>query len=127
MTRTSNFRALVLLGLAVIVGGCGGFTAEVVGKEPFAPPAVYAEWWVSTEDCANRAASLGRVEWYLAASVTGDHQVARGRWSPPHEIIIVRGYEMDELTVRHEMLHDLLGGDRKHVSPQWLSCDLIPD
>ena len=56
----------------------------------------------------------------------GTRFVARGVWTPPHQITLVRGYEDNEITVRHEMLHDLLEGDSEHRSPLWTECDLIP-
>ncbi len=51
--------------------------------------------------------------------------VARGRWSEPHEVIVVRGYEDHEKTVRHEMLYDLLAGDPTHADEIWSACDLL--
>jgi hypothetical protein len=120
-------RALLSISAGLLLGGCGplGFETQVTDKEPFSPPPVYATWWASTEACAGRTGRFELITWYLASSITGDRAVARGRWSPPHEIVIVRGFEDDERTVRHEMLHDLLRGDAEHRSPEWSACGLL--
>lgn len=113
--------------LALALSGCGGgYVAEIGGREPYEPPPVYAAWWTETERCSGRAGSFAALEWYLADWITGDTKVARGRWSAPHDIVIVRGYEADEAVVRHEMLHDLLRGDPGHASAEWTRCALLP-
>jgi hypothetical protein len=113
--------------LASVATGCGssGFEAKITNKEPFTPPAVYASWWTATESCSDRTGRLNAITWYLAGGISGDGAVARGRWSEPHEIVIVKGYEADPKTVRHEMLHDLLGGDRSHSAAAWAECNLL--
>ena len=121
-------RALLLSTLlgSLAAGSCGAYTVSFENKDPFAPLPVYEEWWAATETCSGRSGDLLAIDWYTAASITSDNLIARGLWSPPHEIVIVRGYEEDELTVRHEMLHDLLGGDSEHESALWEVCELIP-
>ena len=104
-----------------------GFQAEIQNRAPFDPPVTYAAWWTATETCARASGQLDRIEWYLATSIVVDGALAFGAWTPPHEIVIVSGYETDETIVRHEMLHDLLEGDSEHRSGAWARCDLIPD
>ncbi len=113
--------------IVLILAGCGslGFEAEIKDKEPFPPPDVFAIWWRATEACSGQTSSLNAITWYLASGISGDGAVARGRWSAPHEIVIVKGYEADPKTVRHEMLHDLLGGDRSHSAAAWVECSLL--
>jgi hypothetical protein len=124
---TSRIAFLVLLGTVVgVAGGCQAYSLSVTNKEPFQPLPIYGEWWAATEVCSGRTGDLTRIEWFTATSITGDAVVARGVWTPPHQIILVRGYEESELTVRHEMLHDLLEGDSDHTSTTWTTCDLIP-
>lgn len=117
-------------GLAsVVFVACGdlGFTSEVTGRRPFQPPPIYRDWWAATEACAERRAPFERITWFLADGIAGDGLVARARWSAPHEIIVVIGYETDQRVVRHEMLHDLLSGDRTHDRPEWDRCGLRLD
>ena len=112
--------------MATAVGACldPSFTASVFGRRPFPAPATYQTWWASTERCSGLRGSFGRVSWYLADGIQGDGAVAKARWSPPHDIIIVAGYEGDDFIVRHEMLHDLLGGDPAHDNERWDMCSL---
>ena len=104
-----------------------GFEAEITNRQPFDPPAIYGTWWTATESCSRESGRLDRIEWYLATSIVSDGVLAFGAWTPPHEILIVSGYEDNEVIVRHEMLHDLLDGDSEHRSSAWAICDLIPD
>jgi len=120
--KISTLTALLLATLS----GCGGYTTTVKDKQPFDPLPVYAEWWVQTEACSARSGDFSRISWYTASTIVGDGAIGRGSWSAPHDIIIVRGFEDDPLTVQHEMLHDLLNGDSKHESRLWTTCDLIP-
>ena len=115
--------------LVPMVAACGdiGFTAAVTGRQAFSPPPVYRAWWAATETCSGRSGAFDRVVWYTASGITGGTSVGRARWSEPHEIVIVRGYEADEIVVRHEMLHDLLNGDRKHTRAEWDACQLRVD
>jgi hypothetical protein len=119
-------RSSFALLAAAALTACGdlGFVSSVTGRRAFNPPTVYREWWAAIESCSGRQAPLDRIRWYLADAVSGDGLVARARWSAPHDIIIVAGYENDSTLVRHEMLHDLLDGDRQHRRLEWDRCAL---
>lgn len=67
---------------------------------------------------------LAAIEWILTRAIQVDGVIAFGLWSPPHQIFVVRGFQDNEFTVRHEMLHDLLRGDPDHASPAWETCGL---
>ena len=118
-----------VLFVTIIVTSCGdiGFTAAVIDRQPFSAPEVYRDWWRATETCSARRGNYDRIVWYTASGIAGGTAVGRARWTSPHDIIIVRGYENDEKVVRHEMLHDLLGGDRGHQRPEWDACQLHVD
>lgn len=111
-----------------MLGGCTdlGFTAKVTNREPFMPLPAYEAWWSANELCSSRTGDLTRVQWFLATSIVSNGALAFGAWTAPHQIVLVRGFEEDEVVVRHEMLHDLLDGDPDHRSPLWATCDLIP-
>ena len=102
---------LLASGLVFATAACGplGFEAEVFDKEPFTAPPLYEAWWSRTEACSRLSGTLSAITWHLASGIIGDGKVARGRWSPPHEIIIVRGYEDDEPTVRQVRKAEDLG------------------
>lgn len=123
-------KRIVLLGTLVAshLVGCDlftGYDARIQGLAPFSPPEDYAAWWEATETCSELAGDFEALEWFLATWITQDGSIAYGAWRPPHRIVIVRGYEDDELIVRHEMLHDLLSGDPDHSSPLWAGCGLV--
>lgn len=118
MRRSIPLVAITLLAACSSLG----FEAEVTNKTPFTPPAEYADWWAETEACSGLDGDMDRVAWYTATSITGDGKIASGRWSPPHDVVLVLGYEDDGMIVRHEMLHDLLGGDPDHTASAWEAC-----
>ena len=65
-----------------------------------------------------------------SAYVSPKARYAVGRWSQPHRIYVLEGYELDEPTVKHEMLHDLLSyiGDYTHDdSLAFRVCDLTDE
>jgi hypothetical protein len=119
-------RAIPLL-VAFLAAGCEGYSVSVTNKEPLEPLPIYEAWWGATEACSGMEGDLHAITWFTALTIRGNDITARGLWTPPHQIILVIGYEDDEITVRHEMLHDLLGGDGDHESPLWERCSLIPD
>jgi hypothetical protein len=116
-------RAIVLAS-AFVASGCEGYSVTVTNKEPLVPLPVYESWWAATEGCSGRTGDLHAIRWFTALTIQGNDVVARGLWTPPHQIVLVQGYEDHENTVRHEMLHDLLGGDSDHASPLWEVCGL---
>jgi hypothetical protein len=85
------------------------------GAVPMAAPAVYAEWFQRTEECAGLEGRLQRIEWYVVPGVEAFETEAGpkvGMWTRQggREWIVVAGnYEGHEMVVRHEMLHSLLG------------------
>lgn len=111
--------------VALIAAGCSGDITTVTDKTPMEPLPVYAEWWSATETCSQRSADMSRISWFTASSIQSRESLGWGLWREPHEIVILRGFEEDEKTVRHEMLHDLLNGDPAHEDDSWAACDLI--
>ena len=90
-------------GLLLALSGCG-FDPE--GDVPLEPPAVYREWWAKTQACSG---------------LTGDFD--RIRWSD-HHIFLASEWSMDEMVVRHEMLHDLIGRPGHPTPPFGRGCPL---
>lgn len=121
-------RILVVVASALFLGACGlldDFTFQVTNKQPLAPLETFAAWWSATEECSGRRGDLAKVRWYSASGITYNGVFARGVWLPPHDIVLISGYEEEEEIVRHEMLHDLLEGDSDHTSVHWTRCGLI--
>jgi len=114
----------MLIGVTLCVSCGDSFTATIEDRRTFAPLPAYADWWELTEECSGHTGALPRIDWYLASSIVADGKLARARWSPPHDIVVVQGNETEERLIRHEMLHDLLGGDPGHEGEVWDVCDL---
>ena len=121
-----GFRHLLVAWATVCAcGACDPYLLSIEGKQLSKPLAIYAEWWVATEQCSRMTGQMERITWFTADDISTGDVLGRGLWRPPHEIVIARGYEEDETIVRHEMLHDLLGGDPEHSEPSWRSCNLL--
>lgn len=118
-------KSVGMVCVVATLAGCKGFATEIVNRQPLSPLPAYEEWWAATESCSGRTGELGMISWFTAVGITSDEVLAFGLWRPPHEIVIVKGYEDNETIVRHEMLHDLLDGDSDHTSVYWESCKLI--
>lgn len=109
-----------------LVAACdlGEVPTEIDGRLPYAALPEYAGWWDATEACSGIEGELSAIEWILTRRIQVGGTMAFGLWRPPHEIVIVQGFQDNEFTVRHEMLHDLLRGDPDHGSSAWATCEL---
>lgn len=109
--------AIALLWLA----GCGGGPLIPEGAVAFDPPANYADHWARAMRESGIERDVSRVRWFLVPGglfATRDaREQASGRWIPDGRIYLAEGWENDELTVLHEMLHELLRGDPNHEHP----------
>ena len=129
-------RTLIALAGAAVLG-CEVPTSPE-GAVPLSRPAVYAEWWQDVEQCAGVTGDMDRINWYVVPCAEGEtgfrcdvtaDGVCAGEWRAPHVIelagpnrIFPEGYADDEWTVKHEMLHDLLG--RPDHPPAFKNCHL---
>lgn len=110
--------------LLVMTSGCG-FDPE--GDRPFEPPPVYREWWAKTEACSGRTGDFDRVNWVIIEghSFSCSSGQCAGHWSTlNHQIFLASEWTMDEMVVRHEMLHDLLGRPGHPDPPFGSGCPL---
>ncbi len=121
-----GLRRLRRPALVLLLAACGDpiIEARIENRRPFDPLPPYADLHEAVEACSGRTGPFGRIRWFLASSIVADGRVARARWSPPHDIVIVAGYETNDRTVSHEMLHDLLDGDPDHRDTAWDDCSL---
>ncbi len=87
------------------------------GAVSFTAPAEYRTWWASTEACSGLTGDFNRIGWYSvpgAGTMETDIGKKVGLWAHQHgqsTITIAGDYMDNELVIRHEMLHDLLGRD----------------
>ena len=124
-----------IIGLAIVAAlGCTESFAPPPGTYGFRPPEAYRAAWDSVEACSGLRGDMGRVRWYAVPGQTFfvGETLTSGAWHPPHNIYLsewaatadtVRDYH----TVRHEMLHDLLGGGGEGMAhPQvFWTCGLM--
>jgi hypothetical protein len=115
--------AVWILSIGPVVGAIIGLAAcdgaGVVGpplppdSEEFSPPVVYSTWWNMMQACSGLTGSLGAVTWYNTSEVLDDAKtgdLVLGYWSPAgNTIVLTTASVLDGGTVRHEMLHALLG------------------
>lgn len=116
-------RLFQAVGLLVALTGCG-FDPE--GDVPLDPPPVYREWWAKTEACSGRTGNFDRISWsviegYSFPCSSGE---CAGHWRTNHHIFLAGDWVMDEMVVRHEMLHDLLGRPGHPDPPFGVGCPL---
>ena len=95
-------------GLLAALTGCG---FDPVGDVPLDPPPIYREWFAKTEACSGRMGSFDRLRWSVIEghSFSCSSGECAGHWRTNHHIFLAGDWVMDEMVVRHEMLHDLLG------------------
>ena len=116
-------RLFLAAGLLVTLSGCG---FDPVGDVPLQPPAVYQEWWAKTQACSGRTGNFSRISWstiegYSFPCSSGE---CAGHWRTNHHIFLAGDWIMDEMVVRHEMLHDLIGRPGHPDPPFGVGCPL---
>ena len=91
----------------VLLAACGFDPGD---DSPMSPPAVYREWWAKTEACSGLRGNFDRVKWSVVPGHSFPCSSGRcaGHWEPDHEVFLAEEWVMNEMVVRHEMLHDLL-------------------
>jgi hypothetical protein len=99
----------LLLGFSVSSCGADAVAPEV--HQRFDPPAEYRAWFQSTESCSGLGGDFGRLEFFR---VPGDEfpcpsGMCVARWTDDHHIYVAEPFVENEMVVRHEMLHDLIG------------------
>lgn len=101
------FRLLSSAIVLIVLTACGFDPGD---DSPMTPPSVYREWWAKTEACSGLRGNFDRVKWSVVAGHSFPCASGRcaGHWEPGHEVFIAEQWLMNEMVVRHEMLHDLL-------------------
>ncbi len=102
-------RPLAMAGVVAALIGCSSF--EPTGDSPMQAPAVYRAWFAKTEACSGLTGDFSRIQWYSVEGSSFDCPGGQcvGRWNSDHKIFISSAYTDNEMVVRHEMLHDLIG------------------
>jgi hypothetical protein len=121
MTRRDRLRTVLVA--AILLGGCG---FDVEGDQPFDPPAIYRSWWAKTEACSGLSGDYDRVRWEVVPGTGFECSSGQcaGHWQSDHRIWIAGEYLENEMVVRHEMLHDLIGHSGHPNPPFGQGCPL---
>lgn len=89
-------------------------TALPAGAIALAAPAIYLEWYQSTEGCSGLTGEFSTVKFYVVPGVetfSTDAGQKAGEWiqdGGTNLIVIAGNYQNHEMVVRHELLHSLL-------------------
>jgi hypothetical protein len=115
---------------SALLGGCAVHAAAAAPLAPeqrswsVAAAPVYRDWWRRTEECAGRRGSLDRVTFYAVEDVEcqiylGDQRALAWWVRDGNRIYLPKGGLLDEMLVRHEMLHALTQ-EAHHPSEQFV-------
>ncbi|MBT8335217.1 MAG: hypothetical protein KJO11_01345 [Gemmatimonadetes bacterium] len=115
-------RAAVLL-TAPAWFGCSDATGPDLGRVPIEPPALYRSYWTAVEACSGLTGVFEEIRWFVVHEF-GDGSGILGQWNERREITVRSDVWLDGDVVRHEILHDLLRGDRDHDRREWVFCGL---
>ena len=121
-------RAVTALVLSVLAA-CRDSTMSLPFALPsdateFTAPAIYRVWWSEVERCSGRTAPLSGVRWYVSPreflEVPGKSFVGGYYDYGGQRIVLASGARSNGETVRHEMLHALLGPRGGHPREPFL-------
>ena len=109
--------------MALAIAACRDSTAPLPsGARRFDPPPVFARWWALTEACSERSGSFAAYSWYVVpgsyAPTPSTPNVSAYTDVKAHRIVLAETVWGFGGTVRHEMLHALLGRDHASGSPE---------
>jgi hypothetical protein len=92
-------------------------------------PALYREWWEKTEACSGLRGDFERIEWLVVPGYSFECSSGQcaGHWRSGHQIYLAEEWMMNEMVVRHEMLHDLMNGGGHPNPPFGVGCPLTWD
>lgn len=108
---------------AIAIAACHDLTAPLPsGAKRFDPPPVFARWWALTEACAQRSGSFAEYSWYVVpggyAPTPSAPNASAYTDVKAHRIVLAETVWKFGGTVRHEILHALLGRDHASGGPE---------
>ena len=129
---SASFRIVLLdLSAVLLVVGCSALTgpASLFGDytvygpvflDP--PPPKYEDWWRETVECTQLRKDILEVAFFGADSIVGPDGWKGAGLHRQGMIAIAWPWIDREALVKHEIVHELLGGDREHDSPLFGNC-----
>jgi len=115
-----------LVWVAGLLGAASGCGFDPQGDVPLDPPPVFREWWDKTQACSGLQGNFDRVSWSVieGPSFACSSGQCAGHWRKDHHIFLASDWAADEMVVRHEMLHDLIGLPGHPAPPFGKGCPL---
>ncbi len=86
------------------------------------PPPRYEDWWRETVECTQLRKEMLGLAFFGADSIVGSDGGKAGELHRREMIAIIWPRIDDEGVVKHEIVHELVGGDPEHNSPLFGSC-----
>jgi hypothetical protein len=128
----SVLRLAQLLTISVAASACYSILGPDVTLPPDAVPGdpleVYAEWYADVEACTGVEGDFDQIRWFRVPHERWWDpvwkQYAIGTWRAPHDIYLAEPRIDDEQVVKHEMVHDVLGGGLTY-DDRFLDCSGI--
>lgn len=122
MSRSLVRSAAALVALS-LTASCN---LEPSGEQAMSPPSFYREWWARTEACSGLTGNFDKVQWFVVPGHGFDCPSGKcaGRWESGHRIYLSADFDTNELVVRHEMLHELIGRPGHPDPPFGSECPL---
>ncbi len=115
---------LLVVGCSALTGPASLFADYSVYGPVFLdpPPPKYEDWWRETVECAQLRKDILEVTFLGTDSIVrSDGQKADGLHGPGAIAIIWPSID-NEAVVKHEIVHELVGGDREHNSSLFGNC-----
>lgn len=131
--RSAELGRVIRLSAVLLVVGCSALTgpASLLSGEHFSvygpvflhpPPPKYEDWWRETVECTQLRKDILGVAFFGADSIVGfDGEKAAGLHRSAM-IAITWPWIAHEGVVKHEIVHELIGGDKAHKSPLFGTC-----
>lgn len=123
MTRRTVALTRCLALLTAATASCSDATAVTQGRVEIEPPAAYRTWWSEVEECSGLGGDFAGVRWFATFAFV-DGEGILGQWNEHREITVRSDVWLDREVIRHEVLHDLLRGDRRHRRSEWTTCGI---
>ncbi len=135
--RSAELDRVAGLSVVLLVVGCSALTgpASLLFTEDWTvhgpvfldpPPPEYEDWWRETVECTQLRKDILEVTFLGTDSIVrSDGQKADGLHGPGAIAIIWPSID-NEAVVKHEIVHELVGGDSKHNSPLFGICSGRP-
>lgn len=123
--KSNNPRWWVVAG-AIVLGWILALTGCV--QKPwmvrqFAPLPVYKQWYSEVETCLQRKGNYHQVRWWIMSDSLAYSGHLLGYWVSPNDILLRISHVGNQVTVKHETIHQILGFGGHFAPYPFGQCD----